>query len=98
MPHHFHLLLTVESGMTIERAMQFIKGGFSFRAGKELGIRSPIWQKDSLRCVSQMRKPCSRFEPTSATIQSHVIWSPILRTICGLRRIQDSNSIQFLMD
>jgi putative transposase len=31
--------------MTIERAVQFIKGGFSFRAGKELGMRSPIWQK-----------------------------------------------------
>jgi putative transposase len=45
MPNHFHLLLTVESEMTIERAMQFIKGGFSFRAGKELGMRSPVWQK-----------------------------------------------------
>lgn len=45
MPDHFHLLLTVESEMTIERAVQFIKGGFSFRAGKELGMRSPVWQK-----------------------------------------------------
>ena len=45
MPDHFHLLLTVESDMTIERAVQFVKGGFSFRAGKELGMRSPIWQK-----------------------------------------------------
>src|ERR1022692_1630030 len=45
MPDHFHLLLTVESEMTIERAVQFVKGGFSFRAGRELGMRSPIWQK-----------------------------------------------------
>jgi putative transposase len=45
MPDHFHLLLTVESEMTIERAVQFIKSGFSFRAGKELGMRSPVWQK-----------------------------------------------------
>jgi putative transposase len=45
MPDHFHLLITVESEMTIERAVQFIKGGFSFRAGKELGMRSPVWQK-----------------------------------------------------
>jgi putative transposase len=45
MPDHFHLLITVESEMTIERAAQFIKGGFSFRAGKELGMRSPVWQK-----------------------------------------------------
>jgi putative transposase len=45
MPDHFHVLLTVDSGMTIERVVQFIKGGFSFRAGKELGMKSPIWQK-----------------------------------------------------
>jgi putative transposase len=45
MPDHFHLLLTVESTMTIERAVQFIKGGFAFRAGKELAMRSPVWQK-----------------------------------------------------
>jgi putative transposase len=45
MPDHFHLLLTVGSEMTIERAVQFIKGGFSFRAGKELGMTSPVWQK-----------------------------------------------------
>jgi putative transposase len=29
MPDHVHLLMTVGGGMTIERAMQFIKGGFS---------------------------------------------------------------------
>src|SRR5712692_2806777 len=45
MPDHFHLLLTVDSGMTIERAVQFIKGGFAFRAGREFGMRSPVWQK-----------------------------------------------------
>jgi putative transposase len=45
MPDHFHVLVTVESEMTIERAVQFIKGGFSFQAGKELGMTSPIWQK-----------------------------------------------------
>ena len=31
--------------MTIERAVQFVKGGFSFHAGRELGMRSPLWQK-----------------------------------------------------
>src|ERR1700704_5557061 len=36
---------TVGSEITIERAVQFIKGGFAFRAGRELGIRPPIWQK-----------------------------------------------------
>ena len=45
MPDHFHLLLTVESNLTIERTMQFIKGGFAFRAGRELGFRAPVWEK-----------------------------------------------------
>jgi putative transposase len=36
MPDHFHLLLTPT--LTLERALQLIKGGFSFRAKKELGF------------------------------------------------------------
>jgi putative transposase len=32
MPDHFHLLITVGSEMSIEKAVQFIKGGFAFRA------------------------------------------------------------------
>jgi putative transposase len=45
MPDHFHVLLSVDSGMSVERAMQLIKGGFSYRAAKELGFQGEIWQK-----------------------------------------------------
>jgi putative transposase len=45
MPNHFHVLVTVACDMTIERAVQFIKGRFAFRAGRELGFRAPVWQK-----------------------------------------------------
>jgi len=45
MPDHFHVLLTVECNSTIERAVQFIKGGFACRAGRELGFNAPVWQK-----------------------------------------------------
>jgi putative transposase len=45
MPDHFHLLLTVGCDLTVERAVQFIKGGFAFRAGRELGFMAPVWQK-----------------------------------------------------
>jgi putative transposase len=44
MPEHIHLLLTPALGVTIERAMQFIKGGYSHRAGKEL-TKWEIWQR-----------------------------------------------------
>ncbi len=42
MPDHFHLLLTPTE--TLEKAVQLIKGGFSFRAKKELGFGGEIWE------------------------------------------------------
>jgi putative transposase len=45
MPDHFHVLITLGAGMIVERAVQFIKGGFAFRAGRELGFHAPVWQK-----------------------------------------------------
>jgi len=34
MPDHVHLLVTPSAMLTLERAMQFIKGGFSYRVGR----------------------------------------------------------------
>ncbi len=45
MPNHVHVLMTVPGDLSIEKAMQLIKGGFSFRANKELGFRGEIWQR-----------------------------------------------------
>jgi putative transposase len=45
MPNHVHILMTVAGDMSIEKAMQLIKGGFSFRTNKELGFRGEIWQR-----------------------------------------------------
>jgi REP-associated tyrosine transposase len=42
MPNHFHLLITPT--LSLEKALQFIKGGFSHRARKELGYAGEIWQ------------------------------------------------------
>ncbi|MGA7558320.1 MAG: transposase [Terriglobales bacterium] len=42
MPDHFHVLITVDAEMTIEKSAQLIKGGFAFRAGRELGFRAPV--------------------------------------------------------
>ncbi len=43
MPDHFHALITPQT--SLEKAVQFIKGGFSYRAKKELGSHMEIWQK-----------------------------------------------------
>jgi hypothetical protein len=42
MPEHFHILIT--PAVTLERAIQFIKGGFSFRVKKELESSMEVWQ------------------------------------------------------
>jgi putative transposase len=43
MPDHFHLILT-PNGITLERAMQLVKGGFSFQLNKNLKAKRDIWQ------------------------------------------------------
>ena len=45
MPNHVHLLITVDNTMSIEKAVQLIKGNFSYRAKKELGFQGEIWQR-----------------------------------------------------
>jgi putative transposase len=44
MPDHVHLLLTTSADITVEKAMQFIKGGFSFRLKRETGYEGEVWQ------------------------------------------------------
>lgn len=42
MPEHIHVLITPTG--SLERAVQMMKGGFSFRAKKELGSSMEVWQ------------------------------------------------------
>jgi len=44
MPDHVHLLLSVRGDMTIEKAMQLIKGRFSYRLKHECGYLGEVWQ------------------------------------------------------
>jgi putative transposase len=41
MPDHLHVLITPAFNVSLERAVQFIKGGFSY----QLKSRSPVWQE-----------------------------------------------------
>jgi putative transposase len=43
MPNHIHVILTPLT--SLEKAVQFIKGGFSYLAKKELGSNMEVWQK-----------------------------------------------------
>ena len=43
MPDHVHILMTQK--VNLGKAVQFIKGGFSFRVKKNLGSNLVVWQK-----------------------------------------------------
>jgi putative transposase len=45
MPDHIHLLLAPKPTFALERAMQFVKGGFSRRFTKETASRVEIWER-----------------------------------------------------
>ena len=45
MRNHVHLVLTPAPPVSLEKAMQFIKGGFSYRARREMIFHGGIWQK-----------------------------------------------------
>jgi putative transposase len=45
MPEHVHLLLTPVPSVTLERAIQYIKGGYSHALGVERGKKSEVWQR-----------------------------------------------------
>lgn len=70
MPEHFHVLITVGSEISIEKAVQFIKGGFAFRAGKDLGFCAPVWQ----RGFSEVRVPdCEAFTRIGEYIRNNPV-------------------------
>lgn len=48
MPDHVHVLLSLGPEISIEKAVQMMKGNFSYRAKKEFGFKSDIWQKGFL--------------------------------------------------
>jgi putative transposase len=45
MPDHFHVLLTPGPVTTLERAVQFIKGGSAHRIRGERPASGPVWQR-----------------------------------------------------
>ncbi len=74
MPDHLHVLLTPKT--SLEKAVQFIKGGFSYRARKDLGSHLEVWQKGfsdhRVRDASDYR-----------IHQTYIQQNPVRRNLCG---------------
>ena len=70
MPDHIHLLLTPAAEISLERAVQFIKGGYSFRLRKMETIQ--VWQESftnhRIRDAKDYERHCEyvRLESTRA--------------------------------
>jgi len=45
MPDHFHILLTPALDKSLERAVQYIKGGSARKLAVERNMRFPVWQR-----------------------------------------------------
>ena len=52
MPDHIHLLLTPAENVSLEKAVQYVKGGFSFRLKSKLSVWQPSF---SLRRIEDGR-------------------------------------------
>ncbi len=70
MPNHFHILLTVPTGATLERAMQCMKGGFSHEARRLLGLRVEIWQTSFL---DRRVRNCDEY----ARFRTYILQNPV---------------------
>jgi putative transposase len=60
MPDHFHALITPAPDVSLEKAMQFIKGGFSFRLKGKLGVWMRSFNESQIMCAEKFAS-CVRY-------------------------------------
>lgn len=75
MPNHFHALISLDETLSIERAMQFIKGGFSYRVKRELNSNYEVWQKgfDDRRIRSAQEYESRRDYVRQNPVRAHLV-------------------------
>jgi putative transposase len=68
MPDHLHLLITPAGNMSLERAVQFIKGGFSFRLKTKLTVWQESFTNHRIRDEEDFERYCEyiRMDPIRA--------------------------------
>jgi len=78
MPDHLHLLIT-PTGITLERALQLIKGGYSFQMGKEFGMKREIWQTSF---VDRRVRDAAEYE----NFRNYIHQNPVKRSLVKVAR------------
>ena len=57
MPDHFHLIITPAEEIRLEKAVQYIEGGYATAARRELGL-SGVWQPKPNIAITFLIIPC----------------------------------------
>jgi putative transposase len=60
MPDHFHALITPAAEVSLEKAMQFIKGGFSFCLKSKMDVWMPSYNKSQISTATKFVE-CVRY-------------------------------------
>lgn len=75
MPDHIHLLITPSRDNSLEKCLQFIKGGYSFRLKKELGFNGEVWQRGF---TDHRIRDAGDF----AIHRNYIVQNPVRRGLC----------------
>ena len=86
MPDHIHILIT--SVTSLEKAVQFIKGGFSYLAKKELGSNMEIWQKGF---QDQRVRDAADYDVHA----NYIHQNPVRKGLCGRAEEYPNSSAHF---
>ncbi len=93
MPEHFHLIITPAETLSVEQAVQRIKGGFSYRIKKELGFAGEIWEKSF---TNHRIRDVDDYEAH----RKYVELNPVRRGLCseGQEYAYSSANLVFVLD
>jgi putative transposase len=76
MPDHIHLLMALQDQMSIEKAMQLIKGRFSYLLKKDYGYLGDVWQHG----FSEVRADDSG---SRQKYREYIAQNPVKAGLCG---------------
>jgi REP element-mobilizing transposase RayT len=96
MPNHVHLLITIPEGTTLERAMQYVKGGFSFHAGKLLNRGNRFGRRVLLTGAYGTLSNAKSIGNTFTRIRSVPGWWNKQKNMLTLRQVFSSSSTSYL--
>ena len=87
MPDHLHVLLTPAEEISLERAMQFIKGGFSFRMKGRGSVWQPSFTNHRIHDPEDYERHCDyiRMNPVRARLAQRPQAYPYSSAAGGLR-------------